>query len=156
MSGADAGLGDGWRLGFATGYTQTNIDVAGRLSSAEIDSYHFGRLCRRPPRRACRARRRGVGHGAASTPTRTVLFSGFFDRTKASYDGDTGQLFGEVSLPLLSHKTAVEPFAGLAYVHVDTDGFTEKGGAAALAGSGSDVSTGFATLGAARCDRALR
>ena len=42
---------------------------------------------------------------------------------------------------------AVEPFAGLAWVHLQTDDFTEKGGAAALTASSSSSDVGYTTLG---------
>jgi outer membrane autotransporter protein len=40
-----------------------------------------------------------------------------------------------------------EPFANLAYVDVKTDGFTEKGGAAALTSQSSNTDATFTTLG---------
>lgn len=40
-----------------------------------------------------------------------------------------------------------EPFAGLAYVHTTTNGFSETGGAAALTAAGSTSATTFSTLG---------
>ena len=43
---------------------------------------------------------------------------------------------------------AVEPFAGLAYVSVDTDTFAERGGAlASLRGRNTDQNVGYSTLG---------
>ncbi|MEM7192966.1 MAG: autotransporter domain-containing protein, partial [Pseudomonadota bacterium] len=43
---------------------------------------------------------------------------------------------------------ALEPFAGLAYVNVDTDSFREKGGAqASLRGIDFDQDVGYTTLG---------
>jgi uncharacterized protein with beta-barrel porin domain len=59
-------------------------------------------------------------------------WSAVSEREGASYGGNTGQIFGEIALPLIAGRSAVEPFAGLAYVGVDTNGFTESGGAAAL------------------------
>ncbi len=41
----------------------------------------------------------------------------------------------------------MEPFAGLTWVHLHTDGFTEDGGAAALTGSPGSSDVGFSTLG---------
>ena len=45
-------------------------------------------------------------------------------------------------------SVAVEPYAGLAYVHLDTAGFTESGGASALSTSGASQDTGYSSLGA--------
>jgi outer membrane autotransporter protein len=61
--------------------------------------------------------------------SRAVIFPGFFEREKASYNADTGQLFGEVAYPTRMGSTALEHFAGLACVQVDTSSFKEHGGA---------------------------
>jgi outer membrane autotransporter protein len=44
-------------------------------------------------------------------------------------------------------RVAFEPFAGLAYVNLHTDGFSETGGSAALTARGDDTSLGYSTLG---------
>jgi hypothetical protein len=41
-----------------------------------------------------------------------------------------------------------EPYAGLAWVHLDTRSFTETGGVSALAGTGNKDDVGYSTLGA--------
>jgi outer membrane autotransporter protein len=146
LSGVDAGLGGGWRAGLATGYSQSNVGVDARLSSADVDSYHIAGYA------GGRVGELAVRTGGAWTwhdidTTRTIVFPGFIDRTEASYDGDTGQLFAELALPMGMGDTAIEPFAGMAYVHVNTGGFTESGGIAALTATGSDEDVGYSTLG---------
>ncbi|GAU83454.1 outer membrane autotransporter barrel [Bosea sp. BIWAKO-01] len=42
---------------------------------------------------------------------------------------------------------ALEPFANVALVHLDSDGFIERGGAATLRGRGGSESVAFTTLG---------
>jgi hypothetical protein len=42
-------------------------------------------------------------------------------------------------------RQSIEPFAGLAHVHLDTTGFTESGGASALSTSGARQDTGYST-----------
>jgi len=72
----------------------------------------------------------------------------FFEREKASYDADTGQIFGEVAYPTSIGRIAAEPFAGLAYVSIDADSFREHGGdLAGLRGSAEDQDVGYSTLG---------
>ena len=79
---------------------------------------------------------------------RAVSFPGFYESESASYGGDTGQLFTELAYPIVTDRSsAVEPFAGLAYVHVGTDDFTESGPTAALTTFGSDQNVGYSTLG---------
>ncbi len=146
ISGVDAGLGDGWRAGLATGYTHSDIAVDARDSSAQIDSCilagyaggTYGPFALRP--------------GAAWTwhsvdSSRAVMFPGFSESERTNYNGDTGQIFGEIAYPILTHGSAFEPFAGLGYVHVSTGGFAESGSTAALTSAGSDQDVGYSTLG---------
>jgi len=146
LSGADADLGDGWRAGLALGYSQSNIHVGARRSSANIDSYHLSAYTGGMAG-AVALRGGGLWSWNDIDSNRTVAFPGFLDRVDASYNGDVGQLFAEAALPLSTGVIAYEPFANLAYVHVSTDRFTEQGGVAALDGFGGSNGTGFASLG---------
>lgn len=146
VSGVDAGLGGGWRAGIAAGYARSSLDVDARLSSGSIDSYSLigyvgGRLG------AFALRGGGAWTWSDIETARTIAFHGFADHVTASYSGDTGQVFGEIALPLNDGPAAWEPFARLSYIKVDTDGFSENGGAASLSGAGADESVGYSTLG---------
>ncbi len=146
VSGMDAEVGGGWRAGLATGYLQSNINVGARSSSADVDGYILAAY--------------GAGavgpfalrSGAAWTwnsidSTRSVMFPGFYERELANYDAGTGQLFAEVAYPMLTEYGPLEPFAGLAWVRVTRDDFTESGAAAALTSSSSTEGMGYSTLG---------
>src|SRR5262249_39101904 len=111
-----------------------------------IDSYHFlGYLGGQVGAFALRG---GAGWTWSNVDTtRTIAFPGFREQARANYDGSTGQVFGELALPLHGGATAWEPFARLAYVHIDIDGFTERGGAAALTSSGDSNDVGYSDLG---------
>jgi outer membrane autotransporter protein len=146
LSGVDGSLGDGWRAGFATGYTRTDVSVDARSSSADVDSYHLaGYLGGSAGAIALRSGAAWTWHEIDTA--RAVVFPGFASFESASYDGDTGQIFAEAALPMGTQQEAWEPFAGLAYVHVNTGGFTESGGLAALTASGNDENVGYSTLG---------
>jgi outer membrane autotransporter protein len=146
VSGVDAGVGGGWRAGLATGYIQSNINVGARSSSADINSYILaGYAGGAAGPIAIRSGAAWTWHGVDST--RNVVFPGFFEAQSASYNADTGQLFAEIAYPLLNRQVAIEPFAGLAYVHVDTDSFGESGPTAGLTSGGSDQNIGYSTLG---------
>jgi len=145
VSGMDAGVGDGWRIGAATGFSQSSINVA-RHSSADVDTVYlagyaggnFGPI----------ALRSGGSWGWHDIDTsRFVVFPGFSEKEEASYRGDTGQVFGEAAYPMLMGSAAVEPFAGLAFVRVNTNSFHERGGVASLRGAGEDEDVGYSTLG---------
>ncbi len=79
--------------------------------------------------------------------SRSVAFPGFADSLSADYDAGTFQAFGEAGYRIDTAIATFEPFAGLAYVNLDTNGFGEEGGAAALSANGQTTETSFATLG---------
>ena len=56
-------------------------------------------------------------------------------------------MFGEVGYKLITADAVIEPFAGLAYVKLDTDGFRESGGAASLPTDGGSTNAAYSTLG---------
>lgn len=146
LSGVDTGIGSGWRAGAALGYSRSNVSVSQRISSAGIDSYHLAAYAGGPV--GAFALRTGASWSWNDIGTeRTVVFPGFIERVDADYDGDIGQIFGEIALPLRAGPFGYEPFAGLAYVHVSTDRFTEQGALAALDGFGGSQDVGFSTLG---------
>jgi fibronectin-binding autotransporter adhesin len=146
VNGVDATFNGLWRLGLATGYTRSSLDVDARRSSAAMDNFHialYGGTQQGPW---------GLRGGAAFTwheidTRRTIAFPGFFDATKANYNAHTAQVFGEIGYGLaLGPTAALEPFAAIAYVNLDTDRFTETGGAASLTG-GTTLDATFTTLG---------
>ncbi len=147
MSGMDAMLNDNWRVGGALGYARTDVSVGdGRFSSADVDSYQLAAYT--SGEAGSFVMRGGVVWSWSNIDTnRAVIFPGFSEQVGANYSGNTGQVFGEVALPLAHSNIAYEPFAGLAWVGVDTGGFTETGGDAALASNGSFESVGYMSLG---------
>ncbi len=144
--GADTKIADTWTVGIATGYSRTTVVVNGRSSRATIDSYHlalyggaqFGSL--------------GVRLGASHTwhsidSSRSIAFPGFADAARADYKARTTQVFGDVGYALALGDVALEPFANLAWVHLSTNRFGERGGIAALRARGGSDSNLFSTLG---------
>ena len=146
VSGMDAAIGASWRAGLATGYAHANSSINARRSTAEVDTYHLAAYAGGPV--GALALRSGLAWSWHEIDTsRAIVFPGFTERADANYDGDTGQIFAEAALPFSSGRLAIEPFAGLAYVHTDTDGFVETGSSAALRSSGNTESVTFSTLG---------
>ena len=146
VSGLDAGVGGGWRLGAATGFSQSDINVDARHSSADVNTVYLagfagGNLG------PFAVRSGGVWGWHDIDTSRAVVFPGFYENEKASYGGDTGQIFGEAAFPVLMGAIATEPFVGLGFVHVSTDAFKERGGVAALKGAAEDENVGYSTLG---------
>jgi outer membrane autotransporter protein len=145
FSGADTRVGTNGRVGIAAGYTGSRNNLDGR-GAANVETGHlmgyggwnFGSL---------NLRAGGAYAWHTIDTSRTAAFPGFLDTLTAHYDGRTGQIFGEAGYGFAFGKVAVEPFAGGAWVHLATDGTTERGGAAALMVAANSFDVGYSTLG---------
>lgn len=147
FNGVDSRFGDNWRAGIASGYTNSSLSSSARASSADINAVHFAAYA------LANYLSWNLRTGADFAwnmigSNRSVLFPGFTDYTTARYDAGTAQLFGELGYGVALGGIAAEPFAGIAFVHSNTNGFSETGGVAALAGSGNAGNVGYSTLGA--------
>ena len=147
LSGMDADIGGGWRAGLATGASFSNVDVNARFSAADVETYHLGGYLGGMVG-SFALRGGGLWTWNSVDTSRAVVFPGFYERQKASYDADTGQLFGEIAYPTQMGGIALEPFGGIAFVSIDTDNFRERGGPlASLRGVDVDQDVGYTTLG---------
>jgi outer membrane autotransporter protein len=146
LSGMDARLGGTWRAGLAIGGSWSDVSVNARHSSANVESFH---LAGYTGGMAGPFAFRGGGAWSWNDidTSRAVIFPGFFERENTSYDADTGQVFGEITYPIDRSRSAFEPFAGLAFVSIETNGFRESGSLAGLRGSGQNQDVGYSTLG---------
>jgi outer membrane autotransporter protein len=145
FTGLDRRFGD-WRGGIAAGYTNSSVSVSARASSANIDTAHVAAYA--GTSRGAFNFRSGAAFAWSEVGTnRSVAFPGFFDSLTAHYNASTSQVFGEVGYGFAMGKLAIEPFGGLAYVHLETGGFSEAGGGAALAGSRATDDVGYSSLG---------
>lgn len=144
--GAEGDLTDVLRLGFVGGYGNTSLSLAEGRGAVSVDSYSVGLYGARSWGRL------NLNMGVAQTwhelgSDRGVSFDEFQDQLSADYHGRTTQIFGELGYRLDSGPVVFEPFAGLAYVHADTDAFMEHGGVAALHGAGVDAEATYSSLG---------
>ncbi|MBP1872206.1 outer membrane autotransporter protein [Ensifer adhaerens] len=143
--GADTQV-DEWTVGALAGYSRSSMDVDARFSSATSDNYHLGLYAGGQWGDA--SLRTGAAYSWHDIETsRSISFPGFSDRLDANYDAGTGQVFGEFAYAVKTGAVDLEPFANLAYVHLNRDGFAERGGAAALVGKDASQDTTFTTLG---------
>lgn len=146
IGGADAMVGDAWRLGVLAGYSRSTFDAADGASNGSSDNYHLGINA------GTRVGAFGLTAGATYSwhrfdTARSVAFAGFADALSAKYDGGTAQVFGEASYKVDAGRFAVEGFSNLSYVNLRTDAFTETGGAAALSSDATSNDVTFTTLG---------
>ena len=145
ISGVDMRAGD-WLLGGALGYAQSNADVAALGSSFTVDSLMVALYA------GTKAGPLNLRLGASYAfnqidADRTIAYPGALERANAQYDGGTGQVFAEVGYGVVVQRVALEPFAGIAYVHVATDDFAETGASQGLYGGADDQGVGYTTLG---------
>ena len=144
LMGSDGALDSGWRLGVAGGYSSTSF--SGQGASGNSDNWHIGAYGGN--QWGALALRAGLAYTWQDVSTsRSVAFSGFADSLSADYHAGLFQAFGELGYRLDTAFAAFEPFANLAYISLDTDGYGEWGGAAALSASGTEMETSFTTLG---------
>ncbi len=147
VSGIDATFLGVYRFGVAGGYSHSDITVNARASSLDVDSYHVSAYG------GARQGSFGIQGGVVYSwndisSTRSIAFPGFMQSALANYNAGTTQVFGEANYHVMVADTAgVEAFAGFNYINHHTDGFSETGGAAALALAGSDRDVTFTTVG---------
>lgn len=147
LAGVDGLIGDGTRLGFVTGYSDSSLSMGdGTHSSAKADSYHVGAYLGHE----IDALRLSVGGAYAwhrIDVQRDLQWDDVNGREKTKRDARTAQLFTEAAYRLDLQPVALEPFANLAYVHLDSDSFHEKGDSAALTASDDRRDAVLSTLG---------
>jgi outer membrane autotransporter protein len=129
LLGADWSLDEEWRLGVMAGKSRTQLDS--RELDGDLDSWHLGAYALRQD--GPMSLRLGATYSNHDGSTaRRVAFTGFSDRPKGRYDASTQQAFAEVGYNLGRANVSIEPFASLGFQRYQRDGYTEKGGAAAL------------------------
>lgn len=129
LIGADWSLDEEWRLGVMGGKSRTRLDS--RELEGGLDSWHLGAYALRQS--GPMSLRLGATYSNHDGNTaRRVAFTGFSDRPEGRYDASTQQAFAEVGYNLGRTNVSIEPFASLGVQRYQRDGYTEKGGAAAL------------------------
>lgn len=150
-TGFVAGLGfggAGFGVALSGGLGSSDFDLPGRQDRAEADSTFL-------------ALHGGFGLAGGFTgsagisyawhdiaTSRTLTATGLQQTLLSDNDGNTLQLFGEVGYDLAAGAVAITPFARIAHVSTDTEGFTESGGTGALRVGGTEQDTTFLSLGA--------
>ena len=145
ITGVDTRVGTNGRAGIAAGYIGSRNNLDGRGSAnvetgqvAAYGGWSFG---------AVNLRAGGAYAFHAIDTDRTIAFPGFFDHATARYAGGTGQIFGELGYGFAFGNVAVEPFAGGAWVRLDTDGAAERATTAGLNIAANSFEVGYSTLG---------
>ncbi|ALM82955.1 hypothetical protein ASB57_08290 [Bordetella sp. N] len=143
--GVDVPVGT-WRVGGLTGYSHGRYKVEDQNARSESDDFHLG-VYGGTQWGALALRLGGVYTFHDIDSGRDVNVATVGGRMKANYNANTAQAFGELGYQLKAGPVAMEPFVNLAYVNLHTNGFDERGGAAALSSRSDNTSTTFSTLG---------
>lgn len=154
LFGLDAMLdASAWRVGALAGYGRSRFSQSGVSAHADTDNYNFGLYAGR--QWGDLALRLGSTYTLQSVSTlRNIDFSGYSDALRSDYHAQTTQAFGELAYAVALGDTRLEPFANVTFTDVWTNGFSERGGAAALSGSADQSAVTFATFGA-RAERRI-
>jgi outer membrane autotransporter protein len=149
--GADKRFGD-WQVGALGGYSRSDIKVNDRGSTAKADAIHVGAYA--GTQAGAVAIRLGAAYAWQNLQTdRSIAIAGgggftFADQLHGDYSARVAQVFGEMGYGIAaSDTTTVEPYVNLAYVHLSTDQFAERGGLAALTTDSASNNATIATLG---------
>jgi subtilase-type serine protease len=147
LAGVDGALDEQTRAGLVAGYSDSSLNMgSGTHSSASIDSYHLGAYAGHELGNW----RLSVG-GAYSwhrgDVKRDLQYGEVSGKQKTKLDARSAQVFTEAAYRLSLQSMALEPFANLAYVHLDNERFHEKGDAAALERGSDSRDAVLSTLG---------
>ncbi|MFK0333501.1 autotransporter domain-containing protein [Rhizobium sp. NPDC090275] len=140
LFGADAPVSDHWRVGGMVGYGQQSFD------QVDANAYYAGLYAMGDIGPVQLAGGAIYAHNEAST-RRDIAFGTFTDQLSANYASATSQVFADLSWTYEWDMVKVQPFANLAYINLDTDGFQEKGGDAALSVTGGNAAITSSTVG---------
>ncbi len=144
--GLDREISQNWRIGVLGGYSRSDVSQNALLSTASADTWSLGLYG------GARAGANVLSFGAihnwhAIDTARTVSFTGVSQGLSASYDAQSWQLFAEAGHTVWLEHVMLQPFAGVSFISLDTDGYTETGGSAALTAASDTQNTTFTTLG---------
>ncbi len=153
LLGVDGLVGDRTRLGAVVGYSDTSLGLGDDTHShASADSYHLGAYLGHEA--GALRLSAGASHSWHRIDVkRDLQFGPFADHQKVKRDAQSTQVFTEAAYRLDLQPVVLEPFANLAYVHLASDNFTEKGGATALEGDDDNRDAVLSTLGVRAGDR---
>lgn len=150
LIGYDRSAGENVRLGLLAGWSRSQFDVAARNSAGHAGSVHLGLYGngRWEMGKGELALRAGGAYSWHKLETaRQATFPGFADSLSADYNAGSVQGFAELGYTMKAGKLVFEPYAGLAFISLRSNGFTEAGGAAALTGHERTDSFTFSSLG---------
>lgn len=145
VAGVDRRIGDHALVGVMGGYGHTSVSVGDLGSDSDVDGYTLGAYGR--VEAGATAFNAGALYTWYDIGTSRTIANPFHEQLGADYDADAWQIFAEASHEFALQHAAITPFAGISHIGLQTDGFSESGGASALTASSDTTNTTFTTLG---------
>jgi subtilase-type serine protease len=142
----DHGRFDSARLGAVLGASRSRVTETASGDRADIQSYHAG-LYGSTALGALRFSGGALWSSNQIEADRSVTVGSLSQSLSSDYDGNTAQVFADVSTDVRLDALTLSPFASIAHVRMDTDGFAEDGGSAALSGARSLDNVTLSTFG---------
>lgn len=143
--GANGQVAEDWTLGVVTGWGRSTLGTA--RGSADVTTYHAG-LYGGVDLGKLSLKAGGAYRFNEIDAARSVSLGSFSDRLSSDYHAGSAQVFGEASYAFaIDPGLTLAPFANLSHVTLSSDGFRERGGAAALSSGEASEDTSFTTLG---------
>ncbi|MEQ8266233.1 MAG: autotransporter domain-containing protein [Parvibaculum sp.] len=146
IGGIDREVAPGVRAGIAAGYSRSGYDVDARASSGDGDNFHIAAYAGTALGNVGLKSLLSYSYGKVQAD-RTVIVGLLTNNLSADYDTHTFQAAAEAGIDLDAGPVTFTPFAGLAGIYAEREGFTETGGPAALTIAGDDNTAGLSTLG---------
>lgn len=146
LAGIDRDIGQDTRIGVAAGYSRSTYDVPSRSSSGESDNLHLAAYA--GTKWAGFDFKSALSYGLQmSDSQRHVVVGLIVNHLETDYNAHSFQGTFEVSRDFDMGSLVVAPFAGLSVLHVETEGFTETGGPAALTMASTSHTLETSTVG---------
>ncbi|MBN0980357.1 autotransporter domain-containing protein [Pseudomonas hygromyciniae] len=147
LLGVDGQWDEQTRVGVMAGYSDSSLNMGdGTHSSADVDSYHLGTYAGRELGN-WRVSLGGAYSWHRGDVQRDLQYADVSAKQKTKLDARSLQVFTEAAYRLDLQALALEPFANLAYVHLDSERFHEKGAGAALQRGSDRRDATLGTLG---------
>ena len=146
LFGVGREVGEHWRFGVLGGYGRTKVAQPAQDASGVAQTWTVG-LYGDAEAGGSRLRFGTMYNRHSFDTRRTVRFPGYSDRLSARYAAESWQFFADAGYRIGHRALTVEPFAGVSSIHLDTEGFSESGGGAALTSSSDTARRKFTTLG---------
>lgn len=144
--GLDRDAGENWLFGITGALSQTEVNQDTLASSGTADSYSlgaYGGYDNGPDNLSFG----GFYNWHQIDSSRRIAFGGIDQTLTADYNARSWQAFAEASYEIQAGDVILQPLASASYIGIDTDGFSETGGSAALTAASSEEQTVFTTAG---------